>query len=211
MKRRQTTRVLLRVAVHMGAWLPLFLLVFDYFSGRLSVNPILDLEQRTGRIALTLLMLSLSSTPLHTLFGWREIMKHSRTLGLYTFLYAAIHLSIFLFLDYALNLRLILMDVAKKPFVIVGAITFLILLSLALTSFDISKIWLGKNWKRLHRFVYLAAALDILHYFWGLKGDIFRLQGDIIRPMIYALILLFLLLLRFRPIRKFVQSHQVHF
>ena len=204
---RQST--LLRVMVHLGAWLPLLILLFDYFSRRLSVNPILDLEQRTGRTALTLLLLSLSCTPLHSLFGWREILRHRRTLGLYAFMYATIHLSIFLILDYGLNFAQILADAAIKPFIIVGASTFLILLSMALTSFDASKVWLGRNWKRLHRLIYLAAGLAILHYFWGLKGDIFRLQGDITRPLVYFSIFLVLLLMRFRPIRKFLQSHQI--
>jgi sulfoxide reductase heme-binding subunit YedZ len=211
MKSRRNSRTLLRVIVHLGALLPLVWLVYDYFSGRLSVNPILDLEQRTGRTALTLLILSLSCTPLHSLFGWREILRHRRTLGLYAFMYAAIHLSIFVFLDYGANFGLILADVWKRPFIIIGAITFLVLLSLAITSFDVTKVWLGKNWKRLHRLVFLAAGLDILHYAWARKGDIFHLQGDIIRPLIYALILLVLLLLRFRPIRKFIQSHHLQF
>jgi sulfoxide reductase heme-binding subunit YedZ len=211
MKSRRNSRTLLRVIVHLGALLPLVWLVYDYFSGRLSVNPILDLEQRTGRTALTLLILSLSCMPLHSLFGWREILRHRRTLGLYAFMYAAIHLSIFVFLDYGANFGLILADVWKRPFIIIGAITFLVLLSLAITSFDVTKVWLGKNWKRLHRLVFLAAGLDILHYAWARKGDIFHLQGDIIRPLIYALILLVLLLLRFRPIRKFIQSHHLQF
>jgi sulfoxide reductase heme-binding subunit YedZ len=200
---------LLQVAIHLGAWLPLVWLIIDYFGRRMSVNPILDLERRTGRTALTLLLLSLACTPLHSLSGWRELLKRSRTLGLYAFLYAVIHMSIFVFLDYGANFVLILHDVWKKPFIIVGATTFLILLALALTSFDFSKIWLGKKWKHLHRLVYLAAALDILHYAWALKGDIFHLQGDILRPLIYASILLVLLFLRIRPIRRFVQSHRL--
>lgn len=211
MKSRRNTRTLLRIIVHLGAWLPLVVLVYDYFSGRLSVNPILDLEQRTGRTALTLLILSLSCTPLHSLFGWREILRYRRTLGLYAFMVAAIHLSIFVLLDYGANFGLILADVWKRPFIIVGAITFLILLSLAATSFDVAKVWLGKNWKLLHRLVFMAAGLDILHYAWALKGDIFHLQGDIIRPLIYALVLLVLLLLRLRPIRRFIQSHHLRF
>jgi sulfoxide reductase heme-binding subunit YedZ len=211
MRSRPRQSTLLRVIVHLGAWLPLLLLFIDYYTGRLSVNPILDLEQRTGRTALTLVLLSLSCTPLHTLFGWRDILRHSRTLGLYAFMVAAIHLSIFLILDYGLNFAQILVDAAIKPFIIVGAAAFLILLLMALTSFDTSKVWLGRNWKRLHRLIYLAAALAILHYFWGLKGDIFRLQGDITRPLVYFSIFLVLLLLRLRPIRKFLQSHQIRF
>jgi sulfoxide reductase heme-binding subunit YedZ len=197
---------LLQVVIHLSVWLSLSLLAWDYFSGRLSVNPILDLEQRTGRIALTLLILSLACTPLYTLFGWREVLKRSRTLGLSAFTVAGIHLSIFVFLDYGLNWKLILDAVATKPFILAGGTAFLILLALALTSSKASKRWLGKNWKRLHRLVYPAALLVILHYAWARKGDIFRLQGDILRPFLYGLLLLSLLFIRLGPIRRFIQS-----
>jgi sulfoxide reductase heme-binding subunit YedZ len=206
-RRKQLT--LLQVAIHLGAWLPLILLGFDYFNRRLSVNPILDLEQRTGRIAMALLLLSLACTPVYILFGWREALKRSRTLGLYAFMMASFHLFIFLFLDYGLNWSLILDALVKKRFIIVGAIAFLILLVLALTSFDASKRWLGKNWKKLHRLVYLAAGLVVLHDAWARKGDLFHLQGDIIRPLIYGLILLALLLLRTKLIRIYFQAHRL--
>ncbi|HCC78666.1 MAG: hypothetical protein A2X25_10130 [Chloroflexi bacterium GWB2_49_20] len=209
MKARLKNLTLLQVAIHLGAWLPLILLVVDFFSSRLSVNPIQDLEQRTGRTALTLLMLSLACTPLHSLFGWREVLKRRRTLGLYAFMVAVIHVSIFMFLDYGFNWHLILDAVMKKRFIILGAISFLVLLTLALTSFDASKRWLGKNWKRLHRLVYPGAVLVILHYAMSKKGDLFRLQGDIIRPFIYGLILLTLLIMRVGPIRKFIQTHRL--
>ena len=76
---------------------------FDYFLGNLSVNPIQDIEQRTGRAAVTLLVLSLMCTPFNTLFGWKELLKRRRALGLYTFMYASIHVLIFLYLDYGLS------------------------------------------------------------------------------------------------------------
>jgi sulfoxide reductase heme-binding subunit YedZ len=209
MKARLKKLTLLQVAIHLGAWLPLILLVVDFFSSRLSVNPIQDLEQRTGRTALTLLVLSLACTPLHSLFGWREVLKRRRTLGLYAFMVAAIHLSIFMFLDYGFNWGLILDALVKKRFIIIGVISFLILLTLALTSFDASKRWLGKNWKRLHRLIYPGAVLVILHYALAKKGDLFRLQGDIVRPFIYGLILLTLLIMRIGPIRRFIQAHRL--
>ena len=79
--------------MHIYAWSALAHLLFDYFAGNLSVNPIQDLEQRTGRAAITLLVLSLMCTPLNTLFGWKELLKRRRALGLYTFMYATIHVS----------------------------------------------------------------------------------------------------------------------
>jgi methionine sulfoxide reductase heme-binding subunit len=196
----------LQIIMHLYAWSGLAHLLIDYFLGNLSVNPIQDLEQRTGRHAITLLVLSLLCTPLNTLFGWKEPLKRRRALGLYSFMYATIHVLIFLNLDYGLAWSLILQNIVEKPYIIVGLITFLMLIPLAVTSFDIWKVRLKKNWKRLHQTVYLIAPLAVLHFALSKKGDIFRLQGEIIRPLIYGLVVLILLLLRIPRVRKFFAS-----
>jgi len=196
----------LQIIMHVYAWSALAHLVFDYFMGNLSVNPIQDLEQRTGRAAITLLVLSLMCTPLNTLFGWKELLKRRRALGLYSFMYASIHVLIFLDLDYGLAWSVIIQTIFEKPYIIFGLITFLMLTPLAITSFDIWKRRLKKNWKRLHQTVYLIAPLAVLHFAISKKGDIFQLQGDIIRPLIYGLVVLILLILRIPRIRKFFAS-----
>jgi sulfoxide reductase heme-binding subunit YedZ len=164
------------------------------------------MEQRTGRHAATLLVLSLACTPLNTLFGWRELLKRRRALGLYAFMYATVHVIIFVDLDYGLAWSLILRTVFDKPYILVGMTSFLLLIPIALTSFDIWKVRLGKNWKRLHRVVYFIAPLVILHYAWSKKGNILTLQGDVARPFIYGLVLLVLLTFRIKPIRAFLAS-----
>jgi sulfoxide reductase heme-binding subunit YedZ len=196
----------LQIAIHIYAWSALVRLIFDYFTGNLTANPIQALEQRTGRHAITLLVLSLACTPLNSLFGWRELLKRRRTLGLYAFLYAAIHVIIFVDLDYGLAWSLILQTVLEKQYIIFGAITFLLLIPLAVTSFDIWKKRLGKNWKRLHQLVYLIAPLAVLHYGLSKKGDFFGLQGEVIRPLIYAVIVILLLVMRIPRIRKALAS-----
>jgi len=196
----------LQIIMHVYAWSALAHLVFDFFMGNLSVNPIQDLEQRTGRAAITLLVLSLMCTPLNTLFGWKELLKRRRALGLYSFMYASIHVLIFLDLDYGLAWSVIIQTIFEKPYIIFGLITFLMLTPLAITSFDIWKRRLKKNWKRLHQTVYLIAPLAVLHFAISKKGDIFQLQGDIIRPLIYGLVVLILLILRIPRIRKFFAS-----
>jgi sulfoxide reductase heme-binding subunit YedZ len=80
------------------------------------------------------------------------------------------------------------------------------LVPLAFTSFDIWKKRLGKTWKRLHQMIYLIAPLVVLHYAWGKKGDFFRLQGEIIRPLIYAVIVVVLLIMRLPRVRKALAS-----
>jgi len=196
----------LQIIMHIYAWSALAHLIFDYFFGNLSVNPIQDLEQRTGRAAITLLVLSLMCTPLNTLFGWKELLKRRRALGLYSFMYATIHVLIFLDLDYGLAWSLIIQNIVEKPYIIFGVATFLLLLPLAVTSFDSWKVRLRKNWKRLHQTVYLIAPLAVLHFGLSKKGDIFQLQGDVVRPLIYGLVVLILLILRIPRIRKFFAS-----
>jgi len=196
----------LQVAMHIYAWSALAHILFDFLTGNISPNPIQDLEQRTGRHAITLLVMSLACTPLNTLFKWPELLKRRRALGLYAFMYATIHVLIFVDLDYGLAWSLILQTIFEKPYIVVGVITFLMLIPLAFTSFDIWKMRLKKNWKRLHQMIYLIAPLAVLHYAWGKKGDFFALQGEIIRPLIYAVIILLLLAIRIPLVRRTVAS-----
>jgi methionine sulfoxide reductase heme-binding subunit len=199
---------LLQVAIFIGAWIPLIHIIYLYFSGGLGVNPIQALEQRTGRVTITILVLSLAATPVSILTGWREPVKRNRALGLYAFMYACIHLTIFLWLDYGFDFGQIFEILIEKYYIIFGFFTFLILLSLAVTSFDSSKRWLKKNWKKLHKFVYLAGILAVLHYALSKKGNIFTLQGDIVRPFVYGIIVILLLMLRYKPIKNFVQTQR---
>src|SRR6266540_4672782 len=196
----------LQVAMHIYAWSALVRLIIDFFNHNLTANPIQALEQRTGRHAITLLVLSLACTPLNTIFKWSELLKRRRALGLYAFLYATIHVIIFVDLDYGLAWSLIVQTILEKPYILVGMLTFLMLIPVAFTSFDIWKKRLGKNWKRLHQLVYLIAPLAALHYAWGKKGDFFQLRGDIIRPLIYSLIILLFLITRIPQVRQALAS-----
>ena len=192
----------LQIAMHVYAWSALVILIFQFFTDNLTANPIQALEQRTGRHAITLLVLSLACTPLNTLFKFPELLKRRRALGLYSFMYATIHVLIYMDLDYGLAWSFILQDVIEKPRLIVGAIAFLMLIPLAWTSFDIWKKRLGKKWKRLHQTVYVLAPIVVLHYAWSKKGDLFALQGEIVRPLIFGLVIIFFLVLRIPQVRR---------
>ena len=194
----------LQMLVHLSAWALAAWLAWDYLSGNLTVNPIQAATQRLGKYALIFLTLSLANTPVSNLLDYRPLRKASRAMGLYSFFFAAAHLLMFVGVDYHFNLGLLFADIASKKFVWVGAATFLILTALAITS---TKGWmrrLGKNWKRLHRLVYAAGILVILHYAWAKKGDLFSLRGDMQQPLIFGLVVLLLLLLRLPAIRKWV-------
>ncbi len=196
----------LRILTHLAAWFLVAWLVFDFFSGRMSVNPIQEIMQRTGRYAIWFLVASLACTPLYSLFGMRQALSARRPLGVYAFMFAALHFLTFSGLDYQFNWELLLADLFEKRFAWIGLITGTILLVLALTS---TKGWqrrLGKNWKRLHRLVYAAGLLAVLHYAWALKGDIFRLQGNVMMPLVAGALVIVLLLVRLPVVRRGVQE-----
>lgn len=192
----------LQIAVHLYAWSAIAHMLLDFLTGNISPNPIQELEQRTGRHAITLLVLSLACTPINTLFKWSEPLKRRRALGLYAFMYATIHMLIFVDIDYGLAWSLIVKEVVEKPRILVGMLSFLMFIPLAVTSFDLWKKRLGKNWKRLHRLVYFIAPLVVLHYVWSKKGDLLSLQGEIVKPLVYGLVFAFLLILRIPAVRK---------
>ena len=192
----------LRILTHVAAWIPLLALGWAYGTDHLTINPIQAAEQRTGQAALVLLLLSLACTPLFTITRFPPVNELRRPLGLYAFFYAAIHLFLFTGIDYGFNFRLILLDVGSKSYILVGLAAFLVLASLAVTSIQWFVIRMGKKWKQLHRLVYLAAVLVVLHFAWVVKGDITRLQGDVIRPIAAGVILGLLLILRLPPVRR---------
>ena len=196
----------LQIAVHIGAWIPLAWLVWAYNAHRLTVNPSQEALQRTGRYALVLLVLCLACTPLKTVFGWKGVMKVRRALGLYSFLYALIHVLILSGWDYQFHFAFLFADFSGKSYIWVGVAAWLILLALAATAFRWSVKLLGKNWKRLHQLIYPAGLLAVLHYAWAKKGDIFRLQGDIRQPLYYGLLVILLLVLRIPPIARGIKK-----
>ena len=192
----------LQILVHLLAWGLVAWLAWDAWTGNLTVNPIQAAEQRTGKYALVLLVLSLACTPLNTLFGFRQALTVRRLLGLYAFMFAATHFAIFIWIDYGFDWEFIRLEIIDKRFILVGATALTILTLLAATSFQWWMKRLGKRWKSLHRLVYLAAPLVVLHYAWARKGDLFRLQGDILQPLAFGVVVGLLLLARLPALRK---------
>ena len=191
---KKTRQRILKLCVHVGALLPLALIIWDYFGDNLGADPIRELTLRTGKTAIVLLMLALAVTPAHIWFGWKQILPLRRLLGLYTFLYVSLHLIIFLWLDYLLDPQLIVEALFAKRYALVGFAAFLILLPLAFTSTRAAMRKMGKKWKALHKWVYLAGILAVLHYFLLVKNTYTE-------PLIFAGILTLLLLTRVKPIK----------
>jgi len=192
----------LRYLVHIAAWIPAIVLAFNALTDNLTANQIQAATQRTGLTAITLLGLSLACTPINLVFHWRIVLPLRRTLGLYAFFYALAHMTLFTVVDYGLDLELILGNIIKKPYIIAGLFGFTILSSLAATSFDWSMRKLGKKWKKLHSLVYIAALVLGLHFAWALKGDIFKLAGDVFWPVVYLILISIFLIVRLPAVKK---------
>ena len=188
-----------QIAAHIAALIPLTLLIWDFWQGNLGPDIIREATLRTGKAALILLVASLTCSPINIIFKFKPALKLRRPLGLYSFFYASIHFAIFIGVDYFFDFALIKDALLEKRYALAGLTAGIILLTLALTSTIGWQRRLKKNWKRLHKLVYIAAILAAVHFIWLVK------QG-VVEPWIWAFFIILLLLLRYKPIKQFVLS-----
>jgi sulfoxide reductase heme-binding subunit YedZ len=170
------TRIrLLKAATFALACVPLAKIVVDALLGRLGANPIEQVLDRLGFWTLGLLTLSLAPTPAHDLLGLAWPIRVRRMLGLFAFSYATLHLSWYVGVDQFFDPAVLAEDVLKRKFMVVGFAAWLLLVPLAVTSTDRWVRRLGfARWKRLHRLVYVAALLGVVHFVWRVKADLRR-------------------------------------
>lgn len=192
---QRTLRHALRIATHVGAWLPIAWLIWQFQQDLLGVDPVREIILRTGKTTLILLILSLAVTPLNSLFGWKQLIPLRRPLGLYAFMYVSLHLAAFAWLDYGLNWAFIVDGIVEQRYVLVGFAAYLLLIPLAATSTKWAMRRLGKNWKRLHKLVYVIGVLGIIHFTWLVKNVYTR-------PILYGSVMALLLLARVGPVRR---------
>jgi sulfoxide reductase heme-binding subunit YedZ len=186
----------LPLIVTLLALVPLLNLGFDAATGGLGVEPVERLIRRTGWWGLTLLVATLAVTPVRRLTGWNQLIKARKPLGLMAFFYVCLHLLSYVVIDQFFGFSYIIEDILERPFITAGFTAFLLLLPLAATSTKgaIRRLG-GKRWQRLHRLIYPASLLAVLHYFWLVKADTRP-------PLLYAAIVITLLLLRVHlPVR----------
>ncbi len=158
------------IAIAIAA-LPLIALAIEFAINGPSANPIEEITHTTGEWGLRLILLSLAITPARHFLGLRKIAPLRRTLGLAGFAYATLHLLTWAFLDLGLDTGAIVEDLTERPYIMVGMAAFSLLAVLALTS---TRAWmkrLGQRWILLHRIVYAAAILGVVHHFWLIKAD----------------------------------------
>lgn len=179
----------LKTAIFMMALAPFVRLVVAAFTDALGANPIETITRSTGSWALYLLCVTLAITPLRRMTGWTWLVRMRRMLGLFVFFYALMHAFAFFWFDHFFDLHEMWRDVLKRPFITVGFIAFLLLIPLAATSnqFAISALG-GKGWQRLHRLIYLIAALAVLHFWWMRAG-----KSDFLEPIVFTAVLALLL------------------
>jgi sulfoxide reductase heme-binding subunit YedZ len=182
----------IKTAVFVASLYELARLVWLGVHDSLGANPVELVERGLGTAALVMLLVTLAVTPLRWLTGWNWLVRLRRMLGLFAFFYAALHITAWLWLDHWLDWPAIVEDIVKRPYLTFGATAFVLLVPLAITS---TKGWVkrlgGRNWQRLHRLVYAAAVLGVLHYWFHKLA-----KNDLQTPAIYAAVLAALLVAR---------------
>jgi len=181
-----------KVAVFLVCLLPFAALIDRTFRGNLGANPVEFYQHATGDWTLRFLIFTLTITPLRKLLNVPELIRFRRMLGLFAFFYVCLHFLTYIGPDQSFSLSGMWQDVAKRRFITVGFLGFVLLIPLALTS---TAGWIrrlgGKRWQALHRAIYISATCGVIHYYWLVKSDV-RL------PVMYGVILIILLAFRVR-------------
>ncbi|WP_233803723.1 protein-methionine-sulfoxide reductase heme-binding subunit MsrQ [Paraburkholderia sp. HP33-1] len=177
-----------KVVVFIAALYPLARIVLFGVTDRLGANPIEFITRSTGLWTLVFLCITLTVTPLRRLTGVAALVRFRRMLGLYTFFYATLHFTTYLWFDKWFDVAEILKDIGKRPFITVGFAAFVLLIALAVTSPRAMVRKLGRRWQTLHRAIYVIGVLAILHFWWMKAG-----KHDLLLPKIYGAVMIALL------------------
>ena len=178
---------------HPATWWALLLVgLLPFFSGvvltlqdQLGPNPTEYLTRSTGDWTLRALCVVLAVSPLRAWSGWPEWLRFRRMLGLLVFFYALLHVTCYAWFDMGFEVADIVTDIPKRPFILVGFAALLLLMAMALTSFNGAVRWLGAaRWQSLHRSVYAVAVLAVLHFWWMRAG-----KNNLDEVAVYAAIL----------------------
>ena len=174
--------------------LPILWLIYRVATNGAGANPQEYLIRATGDWTLRFICIVLAVTPLRTISNTPQLARFRRMLGLFVYFYVVIHLLSYSWFDMGFDLTDIAKDIAKRPFILVGFLSFLLLTPLAATSFNAAIKAMGaKRWQLLHKLVYVVAGLGLLHFFWMRAG-----KNDFAEVFVYAAIIAVLLGWRLR-------------
>ena len=179
----------LKIAVFIISLWPIYIIAYQIFYNELGPEPVDRIINHFGEWTLIFVLLTLSMTPLRKITNSLEWIRFRRMLGLFAFFYASIHMLSYVGLDYRFDFKSLINDLLKKKFVFIGFSAWLLLIPLAITSSDKMVRILKKNWKKLHRLIYLISIFGVLHLIWLSKTIFFK-------PLIFLIILIILLLFR---------------
>ena len=168
---------------------PFYLAIIDELGG----DPVKAITHYTGMGALNLLLITLAISPFAAWSRIKKINKFRRLLGLYAFVYALSHVLCFLLFEVQFDILFFIEEVVLRPYISIGMVAFLIILSLALSSTNYARIKMGNLWQKLHNLIYLAAILVAIHFFWSVKLNV-------VEPIIYGTVLMILLIIRRRKL-----------
>ena len=172
--------------------LPFASVAIRAYLDQLGANPVEAMTHVTGEFGLRCLLLCLAVTPLRRFTGWRGLLPYRRSFGLLAFFYGTAHFCVYLFFDLGFDFSVLIDEVIERPYITVGFATLSLMTPLAVTSTRSWQRRLGRRWVSLHRLVYPAAILAVVHFWWLVKAD---LTG----PALHALVLALLLVARWRP------------
>ncbi|MDA9733427.1 sulfoxide reductase heme-binding subunit YedZ [Candidatus Pelagibacter sp.] len=175
---------------------PFLIITYKIFFNKLGPEPVKEITHFTGEWTLIFICLTLSMSPLQKFTNLNYWIKIRRMLGLFVFFYASLHLLTYVGIDYRFNWQPIFDDVVKKKYIFVGFAAWILLIPLTITSSQKMMLLLKQNWKKLHRLIYVIAILGSLHFIWLSKTIYFK-------PLIYFVLITFLLILRIKVKRIF--------
>jgi len=169
--------------------IPFLIITYKIFFNQLGPEPVKEITHHTGEWTLIFIIITLTMSPLKKITKLNIWISFRRMLGLFVFFYATIHLMTYVVIDYRFDWQQIYNDVLKKKYIFIGFSAWLLLIPLAVTSSQKMTKLLKKNWKKLHRLIYLIAIFGALHYIWLSKTIFFK-------PLIFAVIIIILLMFR---------------
>ena len=179
----------LKVFIHLAALVPIVYMYYFAIIDELGSDPVKEIIHFTGISALNLLLITLAVSPIAKMFKLGWLINVRRLLGIYSFVYALLHLLNFLFFDLQLDFSLFISEVIERPYITVGMVAFTIIATLTVTSLMSIRKKMGKRWQTLHNTNYLLVTLGCIHFYWSVRSEL-------IEPSIYFIILLVLLYFR---------------
>lgn len=194
---------IIKPAIFIACLLPLVFLFSNFFLDRLGANPFEVLTRSTGDWTLRFLFITLAMTPLRRFTGLAWPLRLRRMFGLFSYFYVIVHLLTYLWLDHFFDWDEIITDIIKRPYITLGMLAVILLTPLAITSNKAMIKRLGKRWKTLHKLVYPIAVLGVVHFMLLVKADLRE-------PEIYAVILLMLFALRWKPVQRLKHVYNPH-